>query len=224
MLNISKLFGKSPFTPLQTHMKKVSCCVEKLLPLLKAIESQNIEEIQKAAKKISKLEHEADLTKNDIRNNLPRSLLLPINRQDFLNILSLQDSFADQAEDIATLATLRKLDNYNDLKEDFEFFYKENIEAFKLATNVINEFDTLLESSFGGIEAEKVKTIIDEIAFKEHEIDILQYALVKKLYEITNEMHYSLFNLWLILIREIGHLSNFSEKLGNTILMILESK
>lgn len=224
MLNIAKLLGKSPFAPLQIHMNKVASCVKELTPLFKAVSSKNLSEIQKIAKKISKLEHEADLTKNDIRNHLPRSLFLPINRQDFLEILHLQDSFADQAEDIAVLSTLKVLENYKDLQKDFEVFCKENINAFELTRKVIKEFDSLLESSFGGIEAEKVKTMIDELALIEHELDILQYKLLKHLYMIGDKIEYTLFHLWLTIIKEVGQLSNIGEKLGNRIRMILELK
>ena len=54
MLNISRLFGKSPFSPLQAHMKKVGSCIKELPSLLSAIESQKIDEIQKVAKRYQK--------------------------------------------------------------------------------------------------------------------------------------------------------------------------
>lgn len=224
MFNLSNLLGKSPFAPLKDHLNKVCKCIDELPSLFLAMESKDLDLIQKITKKISKLEHEADLTKNDIRNHLPRSLLLPIHRQDFLDILSLQDRFADRAEEIAILATIRKLDNYNEFKEDLEFFYKENISAFYLAKNVMNDFDNLLESSFGGIEAEKVKLMIEELSFKEHELDIAQYTLLKKIYDHTDKMPYSLFYIWITLLKEIGKLSNIAEKLGNRITMILETR
>ncbi|KPK33720.1 MAG: phosphate transport regulator [Chlamydiae bacterium SM23_39] len=224
MLTIAKLFGKSPFTPLQNHMKKVSSCIKELPSLFIAISEKDMKKIEVIAKKISKLEHEADLTKNDIRNHLPRSLFLPINRIDILDILSLQDSFADKAEDIAVLATFKILENYEDLKKDFEIFYKENIESFVMVKNVIKEFDSLLEASFGGIEAEKVKEMIELLALKEHKIDRLQYNIIKKLYSLEEKMKYSTFNLWQTMIKEIGSLSNLAETLGNRIRMILELK
>lgn len=223
MLNLFKLLGKSPFTPLQEHLKKVTVCVNDLIPLLSAIESNDMELIQKISKQISNSEHEADLVKNDIRNALPKSIFLPIGRAGFLEILSLQDAFADKAEDVAVVSTFKTLENYKDLKEEFEFFYKGNVETFILTKNVLEEFDTLLESSFGGIEAEKVKIMIKELAYKEHELDIAQFSLIKKLYTLTDKMHYSLFYVWTTIIREIGQLSNIGEKLGNHIRMILES-
>ena len=224
MLNLAKLFGSSPFAPLQKHLSKVSACIKELEVLFLAVAKNDKEQIETAAKKVSKQEHEADLVKNNIRNHLPRSIFLPINRQDLLDILALQDSLADKAEDVAVLATLSSLECYDLLKDHFEFFCSENIEAFKLVKKALKEFDNLLESSFGGIEAEKVKIIIEELALKEHEIDILQNEILKHLYASGTKMTYPSFTLWITIIKEIGQLSNIGEKLGNRIRMILELK
>ena len=94
------LFSRSPFAPLQTHMEKVAICVDKLKELFDAFFQQESETIGKLADEISDLEHSADLTKNDIKSNLPRGLFMAINKTDLLQILSLQDSIADTAEDI----------------------------------------------------------------------------------------------------------------------------
>jgi predicted phosphate transport protein (TIGR00153 family) len=223
MLTIAKLFGKSPFAPLQNHMEKVHNCVLLLEKLFIALKEQNFEKARELEKTISKKEHEADLTKNDIRNHLPKSLFLPIDRASFLEILSLQDSFADKAEDIAVIVTLKELKHFEDLPE-FENFYKKNIESFLLAYDVIKEFDNLIESSFGGIEAQKVKQMIEQLAYSEHELDIIGYNLLKKLYTLTDKLSYSTFYLWNTLLKEIGEISNIAEKLGKKIRMILELK
>lgn len=223
MLTIAKLFGKSPFAPLQTHMKKVSECVLLLNDLFEALKVKDYEKIKEISKRISKKEHEADLTKNDIRNHLPRSLFLPVNRGDFLDILSLQDSFADKVEDIAIIVTLKELKHFEDL-EGFEEFYQKNIETFLLASDVIKEFDNLIESSFGGLEARKVKEMTDNLALKEHELDIMGYNLLKKLFSLTDKFSYSTFHLWNTILKEVGEISNIAEKLGNKIRTILEIK
>lgn len=224
MYTIAKLFGKSPFAPLQNHMQKVSDCVDLLSDLLKAFEASDIEKMDKLSKKISELEHEADLTKNDIRNNLPKSIFLPIDRGALLEILSLQDSLADQAEDIAITATIKKLENYSHLKEDFAPFYAKNLESFYKVKEVILEIEALLETSFGGVEAQKTKEFIDQVAFLEHEVDRLQYKIIKKLYKLADSMPYSDFHLWMKLLKEVGAISNLSEKLANRVRMILELK
>lgn len=110
MLTIARLFGKSPFAPLQTHMNKVGSCIEKLKKMFDVLAKMDIDKVEKLAAELSSLEHEADLTKNDIRNHLPKSLFIPIDRGQFLEILSIQDSIADKAEDIGILLTLRPED------------------------------------------------------------------------------------------------------------------
>lgn len=221
MLNIAKLFGKSPFAPLQSHMEKVHSCVILLESLFLALKEKNYEKVKEIALNISKKEHEADLTKNDIRNHLPKSLFLPIDRSVFLEILSLQDNFANTAEDIAVIVTLKELKHFEEL-EGFEEFYKKNISSFLLAYDVVKEFDNLIESSFGGLEAQKVKQMIEQLAFREHELDILGYNLLKKLYTFTDKFSYSTFYLWNTILKEVGELSNIAERLGNRIRMVLE--
>lgn len=224
MLTIAKLFGSSPFAPLLTHMAKVACCIKELPALFEALLKQDLDLISKIGERISALEHEADLTKNDIRNHLPRSLFLPVDRGSLLEILSLQDSLADQSEAIAHLASMRKLPIPIEMESDFSQFCSKNIEAFGLARQTIEELEELLESSFGGIEAQKVKGMVEQIAFCEHEMSVVQTRLTKQLYVDGDQMPYPLFHLFLTLIEEIGKLARLSEKLGNRIRMLLELK
>jgi hypothetical protein len=222
MLTIARLFGKSPFAPLQTHMDKVSSCLGELPPLFKAILEKNGREISLIAGRISKLEHEADLTKNDIRNHLPKSLFLPVDRESLLEILSLQDALADQAQEISRHAEMRPLDFFPEMLSDFTALCQKNMEVFWLTRQVIKELEELLESSFGGIEAEKVKGMVEQIAYMEYEIDLHKNRLVKILYGKGDEMPYPSFHLSLTLIEEIGRLANVCEKLGNRVRMLLD--
>lgn len=224
MLTIAKLFGKSPFLPLQKHMACVSTCVDKLAEMIEALPTLKEEEIQSFVKEISKLEHRADLTKNDIRNHLPRSLFMPIDRGHFLDILSLQDAIADKAEDISILLTLRPLEPFKAFPNQVTHFFKANIDVFHMAKHIIEEIDTLLESSFGGIEAQKVKAMVEKTAHKEWEADNEMHALMKELFTHGDTLSIPGFQLWLRLIKEISTLADISEKLANRIRMVLELK
>lgn len=224
MLNIARLFGKSPFAPLQSHMKKVANCMERLSAIFNAIPKMDMEKIEKLVIDLSRLEHEADLTKNDIRNHLPKSLFLPIDRAHFLEILSIQDSIADKAEDIGILLTLRPLENFREFHSEIQAFFNKNEEVFIDAKQIIEEIDELLESSFGGIEAEKVKAMVEHTAFQEHEADKMQRLLMKQLYSHGEALSTPCFYLWMRLIEEVGAISHLSERLANRIRMILELK
>ena len=203
-------------------MDKVALCVEELSSLPEVLEDQAQLEI--ISKKISKLEHEADLTKNDIRNHLPSNLFLPIAKGALLEILSLQDSIADKAEDIAITLTLHPLEKFQGIRADFVHFFEMNVKSIWMVRDVISELKEILEASFGGNEAQKVNKMIEEIAKKEHEIDILQYSLIKKLYSCGNTFSPPAFHLWLSVVKEVGALSDIAEKLANRIRMILEIK
>ncbi len=222
MLTIARLFGKSPFAPLQSHMNKVASCMEKLTKIFEALSHHEREKIERLVADLSSLEHEADLTKNDIRNHLPKSLFMPIDRTHFLEILSLQDSIADMAEDIGITLTLRPLDYLEDFQKDLSFFYSKTMEVFWNAKQIIEEIDELLESSFGGIEAEKVKSLVEETAFKEYESTLLERLLMKKLFSEGDKLPPPSFIHWLKVVEGVGQLAKLSERLANRIRMLLE--
>lgn len=221
---ILNLFGRSPFAPLQSHMEKVSGCVHLLLELFRDIEAHDYLAVEEVAVQISELEHQADITKNDIRNHLPKSLFLPIDRGHLLEILSIQDRIADKAEDIAVLATLKQLEILPSFKNEFNDFLQKNITAFESARQIIKELHELLESSFGGIEAEKVRAMIENVAYEEHEVDLVQRQLLKKLFQSDTEMSYTTFHLWQKICEALAAISNLSENLAFRIRMTLDLK
>lgn len=224
MLHILNLFGRSPFAPLQGHMEKVADCVYELIPLFTALKENNYPLLLKIAERISTLEHAADLTKNDIRNHLPGSLFLSIERGNFLDMLFIQDSIADAVEDTAVLLTLRPLQFHPEFEESFSRFITKNIESFEGARSIIQELHELLESSFGGQEAEKVKVMIEDISFKEHEADLIQRELLQSLYRIEDKISYGVFHQWQKIFECIGTISNQSEKLANCVRQTLDVK
>jgi uncharacterized protein len=224
MRTIVRLFAKSPFAPLQTHMKRVSACVDKLSTVFSLLAKENDTQIEKLVIEISHLEHEADITKNDIRNHLPRSLFLPIDRGHFLEILSVQDRIADKTEDIGLLLTLKPLEKIEDMHQELYAFFKKSEAVFHNAKQIIEEIDELLESSFGGIEAEKVKEMVEVTAAMEHDTDRMQRVLLKKLFIKGDHLSPPAFILWCTLIQEVGLLAELSEKLANRIRMVLELK
>lgn len=224
MQTLARLFGKSPFAPLQTHMDKVAVCVKQIVPLFEALEKKDFALVAATANKISKLEHEADLTKNEIRNNLPNGLFLPIARTTLLEILALQDNIADRMEDVALLLTFREIEILPAFDAEFHIFLKKNLETFDGAYKIIKEMGQLLESSFGGKEAEKVCQMVENVAFKEHECDLVQRVLLKKMFQECDAMPAPTYFLWMKVIEELGALSDESENLANRVRMTLEVK
>lgn len=224
MLSILNLFARSPFALLQTHMEKVSICVHLLPELFSALKRGDQELLQKIVSQISEAEHGADVVKNDIRNHLPKSLFLAMDRSSLLDILSMQDSLADKAEDIAILTSLIPLTMVEDFSDDFDAFLRKNIETFDGANAIIHELHELLESSFGGVEAEKVRLMVESVAKLEHEADIIQRILLKKFFLAESHFTLSTFHIWQRIFESVGSLSNLSERLANRLRSTLETK
>ena len=224
MRTFAKLFGPSPFVPLQSHMDKVVDCVDALTDIFKAFQDQDFDRVEKLADEISQLEHEADQVKHDIQDHMPRRMFLAVDRTRLLEILSTQDSIADKCENVAIQLTLKRLKMLHPLKDNFTKFLNKNIEAFRGAHAVIKQLDELLESSFGGPEAEKVKHMVAEVSYKEHEADLIQRDLVKQLYAQDEHLSGGTFYLWSQIIRQLNELSNLSERLANRVRVTLELK
>ena len=222
MRTLAKLFAKSPFAPLQMHMQDVNECVKKVKEIFEALEENDSKSVSRIAREISKLEAKADTTKNELRNHLPGGLFMPISKAALLEILSLQDDIADDCEDIGVLLTLKELTLMDIFKDDFKSFLNKNLETYELIKMIIDEFDNLLETSFTGREAEKVRSMVSNVALKEHETDLTQRKLLKNIFSNENHFTHAEFQLWLLILREIRTLSNTSEKLAHRIRNLLD--
>jgi predicted phosphate transport protein (TIGR00153 family) len=222
MRTLAKLFAKSPFAPLQKHMQDVNECVKKVKEIFVALEENDSKSVLRISGEISKLEAIADTTKNELRNHLPGGLFMPISKAALLEILSLQDDIADDCEDIGVLFTLKDLTLKDVFKDDFKNFLNKNFETYELVKEIIDEFDNLLETSFTGREAEKVRSMVSNVALKEHETDLTQRKLLKNIFKNEDQFTHAEFQLWLLILREIRTLSNTSEKLAHRIRNLLD--
>ena len=222
MRTLAKLFAKSPFAPLQKHMQDVNECVKKVKEIFEALEENDSKSVARISGEISKLEAIADTTKNELRNHLPGGLFMPVSKAALLEILSLQDDIADDCEDIGILLTLKDLTLKDIFKDDFKSFLNKNFETYELIKEIIDEFDNLLETSFTGREAEKVRSMVSNVALKEHETDLTQRKLLKNIFSKEDQFTHAEFQLWLLILREIRTLSNTSEKLAHRIRNLLD--
>lgn len=224
MRTIAKLFGQSPIVPLQAHMEKVAQCVEKVTQMFAALRKGDQAAIETLAAETSKLEYEADQIKHDIQNHLPKRMFMAIDRSRILDILGVQDNIADKAENIGVLLTLKALTMPDWLAVDFDAFLNKNLESFKGARDIIDQLDELLESGFGGDEAERVLRMVERVAHTEHEVDLLQRQLLKSLFANESSLSTGDFFLWTKLFKQVSDLSNLSERLANRVRRTLELK
>ena len=224
MSTIGKLFGRSPFSQIQQHMEQVSKCIDKMSEALDAVKAGEFDTLDQYSKEVSQLEHQADQIKDDIRERLLKRIFMPIDRAEVLEILSLQDSLADTAEDVCKVLTLTRLPFPDDLKEDFDRFVEFNVQACQICADIVNQMDELIESGFGGKEAERIRGLAKDASFAEHQADVVQLQLLKKVYAHDVDFSVGEFHLWMRVTRVLSRLANVSENLANRILKTLSLK
>jgi predicted phosphate transport protein (TIGR00153 family) len=139
-----------------------------------------------------------------------------------LEILTTQDTIADRAEDIGVMFTYKELDLPETLISEVKQFLKKNIDVFDEAHLMIKEMDELVETSFGGVEAQKVMKMGEKVAEHEHEVDLFQARVLKALYKEEATMSFGTFLLWQKILAAVSALSNESEKLAHLIRRSLE--
>ena len=209
MINISSIFAKSPFKPLRDHMDKV---VESVIPLndfFEALFQQDYSKLEKIQQQVIQAENEADSIKNEVRNNLPRNIFMPINRRDLLEMLDMQDSIADVAQDIVILLNIRKMKLPEELRQDVIQFVKKSQDVCYLAWGLSQEFGDVIESGFGRHEIKKLLAMIDNVSIAETEADNLEDALVRRLYEVEEKMNSVDAIFWYKIFELIGDLADF---------------
>ena len=205
-------------------MDQVTKCTVKMAEALEALKASEFEKLDQLSYEVSKLEHQADQIKDDIRERLLKRFFMPIDRSEVLEILSLQDSLADTAEDVCKVLTLKQLPFPEDLREDFGQFVNFNLQAVEMCASIINQMDELIESGFGGTEAERIRGLAKDVAFAEHQADLVQIKLLKKLYAHDADFSIGEFHLWMRMTRVLSRLANIAENLSNRILKTLSLK
>jgi len=224
MINISSIFAKSPFKPLRDHMDKVVESVAPLNDFFEALFQKDYSKLEKIQKQVIQSEKEADSIKNEVRNHLPRFIFMPINRRDLLEMLDMQDSIADVAEDIVILLYIRKMNLTKELCKDVIQFVKKSQNVCYLARELTHEFGDVIESGFGRHEIKKLLEMIENVSISESEADDLEDALVNRLYEEEEKMNPVDVVFWYKVFELIGDIADFSKKTGNRLRLMIASK
>jgi len=179
---------KSPFAGLLEHMNKVRECICILKDALTEYYKGNVQKFSEAAKKVSELEHEADLIKGNIRAHLPSSILMPVDKRYFLWLLREEDAILDHAENLAQLVDMRHTPIPIKLKEMFIEHMNKVAETVQAMEKAVEKVRDLVESSFTKREREDVKKLIHEVHQKEWEADQIRYELAKEIYKMEKEL------------------------------------
>lgn len=218
---ISEMLGKSPVHPIQKHIDIACECASHLPSLFEAANLNDWDKVDEINESIRALENDADNQKLKIRSNLPKSLFMPVPRQDLLELVLVQDKVANLTKGIAGMIKQRKIQIPSEINEQFMDFLQLCLDAANFAKKSVHELDELYETGFRGAEVKLVQELIDTLDEIETKTDAKQDLIEQELFKIEKQLPpidvmflYKLFD-------KVGSIADMSEKVGRRLELLL---
>jgi len=218
---ISKIFGASPVAPLQDHMETCFKAARELVTLFEYVIDEAWDKVRDSRKRIVELEQEADELKKQIRAQLPKSLFMPVPREDLLNLLWAQDQIANKARDVSGLVYGRRMTIPESIRQDFLAYVARNSDAANKARRSIRELDELYETGFRGAEAAFVAELVEELDRIENDTDEMQAKIRTGLFAIEKDLPPVDVMFLYRVIELTGEVGDMAERIGRRLELLL---
>lgn len=218
---LANIFGSSPVQPLEKHINVAYRCAKQLRGFFVATIAGDWAAAEKSRDEIESLEHEADELKKKIRLHLPKSLFMPVPREDLLELLLVQDKIANRTKDVSGVVLGRRLQFPEALSEQFLDFVDRNIDAAKQARKSVRELDELFTSGFRGAEVDLVSSMIEELDRIETDTDEKQAALRGALFAIEKTLDPVDAVFMYKVIELTGEIADMAERVGRRLELLL---
>jgi predicted phosphate transport protein (TIGR00153 family) len=222
MANVfANIFGASPVMPLEKHIEIAHRCAKQLRPFFAAAVRGDWDKAVEVRGQIEALEHEADNLKKEIRLNLPKSLFMPVPREDLLELLLVQDKIANRTKDVSGIVLGRRMQIPERVAEQFVDFVDRNIDATKQARKSVRELDELFRAGFRGAEVSLVEALIEELDQIETDTDAKQAELRAAIFEIEDTLKPVDAVFMYQVIELIGEIADMAERVGRRLELLL---
>jgi hypothetical protein len=210
------MFGRSMFSPVLEHVDKAMDCMETLRQMVSRFSDKDFEGLKELSQRIAKLEHDADIIKEEFRDSFSKSLFSVVNRSEMLTLIRAQDGISDECEDIAKLMSVRETAMTDALKPVFLELTEKIYESVK----ALRDVEEYIERS-SGADPERIEEMIKLIHVKEWESDQIQLRFTKALF--AQEKSLDPVSIFLLhdLCRMLGKIANHAENVGDSIRRIV---
>lgn len=218
---LAGIFGSSPVRPLEKHAGLVHKCARQLSDFFDAVSRGDWEKAAASRAEIERLEHAADDVKKEIRLHLPKSLFMPVPREDLLELLLVQDKIANRAKDVSGLVMGRQLALPAPIVDEFLEFVARCIDATKQARKSVRELDELFTTGFRGAEVALVTDMIEELDQIETDTDDREAKLRGSLFVVESGLDPVNVIFLYQVIGRIGEIADMAERVGRRLELLL---
>ena len=215
------IFGASPVQPLEKHIDLGYRAVAELPGFFNAVGAGDWDDAQRVVDAIREFEREAEALKKEIRLHLPKSLFMPVPRQDILELLLVQDRIPDLAMDVVTTVLVRRMEIPDRIDENFKEFVLRVVDTTAQARKSVRELDELFSSGFRGAEAELVESMIEEIERLDTETVRKREDLMRDLMAIEDSLPPVQAVFLYRIIDKVAKIADIAERAGRRLEVLL---
>ncbi len=206
--SVLDVFGYSPFKALRLHAEICGKAIGLLQRQFHAYRKGDFSEVEVLRDRIDELEHEADKIKEEIRSKITKSMMLLVDRHDLLNFLKVQDDIINYCEHVGHMLTFRDIKTApKDIWDEFDVLLAKIMETVNEYENMVDHIARLVATSFSKKEIEDALEHVSVIENLEHECDMIQIGLHRKLFN-CDKMHPIDFHLMVEWVVHLGEIAN----------------
>ena len=185
--SFTSLFYESPFKKLKDHADKVKECAWMFKRAVECYVEQDCEEFDKLTEDVAKLESQADWLKRNLRNHLPRGLLMPVDKFVLLDCLREQDHVLDNVEEALYWLSFKPEGGIPEgLVGDFLHLVDAVIPSIEKLPDMAEQAIVYFKNSTED-NRDKLKSIIGDIHQAEKEADHLELELKKQAFAVLKD-------------------------------------
>jgi len=208
------MFYRSPFENLQRHADKVKECAQMFRRAVECHIKDECGEFDTLTDEVARLESEADAIKRNIRNHLPRGILMPVDKFEFFQYLREQDKVLDEVEEALFWLSFRPSGVPAEIAEDFMALVDAVVPPIEELSQLVKMATEYFRSGTEK-QRERMKSLIRDIRQHEKEADILEREFKAKVFtEIKDALAvYHLIHLAEIVGSIADHAQNASDRM-----------
>ena len=181
------LFYESPFKKLKEHADKVKECAWMFKRAVECYVESDCEEFDRLTEDVAKLESQADWLKRNLRNHLPRGLLMPVDKFVLVDCLREQDHVLDNVEAALYWLSFKPEGGIaEELTDDFLHLVDAVIPCIERLPDMAEQAMVYFKNSTEK-NRDKLKSTIADIHQAEKEADHLEYELKREAFVVLKD-------------------------------------
>jgi predicted phosphate transport protein (TIGR00153 family) len=185
-LILSSLFIKSPFENLQRHADKVKKCAQLFKEATVCHIDEKCKDFDMLTEEVAHLESEADAIKRNIRNHLPRGILMPVDKFQFMQYLREQDNVLDEVEEALFWLSFRPRSIPDEVSADILHLVTTVIPCIEKLPDLVALATQFFRHGTEDLRT-KMKSIVRDIRQDEREADVLERDIKYKVFSTIKE-------------------------------------